>query len=583
MNGKKMPAILRKLDYFPSLYIKNALNISGKSCRQEFWYPATIILVAYICLQTMALNTPFVLLRVLLYMAIAILLIPMPACIARRLRDTNRSLLWLGILPMPFVNVYILRLMLKAGETTAEIPESYRGLAGVREDIALKRAEQKAARAKAKAEQRVAEQKEEATKVLSRVAETPYLAAYRNWHQLRQGDYLIETPLQPHHLCGDNPLNAPPDSKISFYFEDGRFAVRSGADWKPVVNEKRAETIEDILEQTGIFGDNALAEIDSRCEMPYLYTLNRTPNPLDSFVRKPAHESVEIGYSKFADDLHQAVQVYQSLLNQLFSNRVRLYMEDYRGVKTGLDGEKAVREQLALHRDAFITLHNLRIEQGNERMTESAEVDTLVLAPNGIYSIEVKNIGSEGECSIVVEADGSWYREIPSRNPDEKPHLVPMRNPFGQNDRHIAVLERFINGVLGRSMENRAKVKNVIVIANENVRIVSNTCDGLILTRVPTLYSQLSNDKEVCYTQQELESLSNILGAVALPPKGYKLYDYSAEMRGYISAYLQLDNYEYDLLKRYKEVEDTLKASKEIKSLPQHDEPQADEPPSTDE
>ena len=115
-----------------------------------------------------------------------------------------------------------------------------------------------------------------------------------------------------------------------------------------------------------------------------------------------------------------------------------------------------------------------------------------------------------------------------------------MVNPFEQNDRHIAFLERFINELLGRDMMNYARVKNIIVVANDNVEIDSDPAAKQTLTRVGNLYNQLTQDTTPRFTLDELHRIEKALKERNLAPKKYPMNDYREELRGMVLAYRRL-------------------------------------------
>ena len=129
-----------------------------------------------------------------------------------------------------------------------------------------------------------------------------------------------------------------------------------------------------------------------------------------------------------------------------------------------------------------------------------------------------------------------------------------MENPFEQNDRHIAFLERFINDLLGRDMMNYARIKNIIVVANDNVEISSDPAAKQTLTRVGNLYNQLTQDTAPRFTLDELHRIEQALTERNLPPKKYPMNDYREELRGMVSAYKRLLNLPAEMCEIEKEI-----------------------------
>lgn len=166
-----------------------------------------------------------------------------------------------------------------------------------------------------------------------------------------------------------------------------------------------------------------------------------------------------------------------------FDQAVKFYEGERKAIQAGIDGEEYIRRTLDMHNDEFFVLYDLRLEfPGQNGTNESVETDALVLVPNGLFAIETKNYGSTGSYKIIVTADGQWYKETQRGKRESIP------TPVAQNDRHIAFLSKFINDVLGRDMMNRAAIKNIIAIANDNVETNIYPGAPLTVTRAGNLY-----------------------------------------------------------------------------------------------
>lgn len=160
------------------------------------------------------------------------------------------------------------------------------------------------------------------------------------------------------------------------------------------------------------------------------------------------------------------------------------------------------------------------------------EIDALVLAPNGIFALEVKNFGVyKSDYEMFITQDGSWYKEFTYQTKEgPKTRQEPMDNPFRQNARHTAYLEKWVNQHLGRSMSNWISVEGVVVLANDKVRVRVEPGAPQAPTRVGTLYSRLRQNMRPVLSVAELQQLAGGLKARNLPPKRYPLYDYREEI-----------------------------------------------------
>lgn len=245
--------------------------------------------------------------------------------------------------------------------------------------------------------------------------------------------------------------------------------------------------------------------------------------------------------SLFGGEWNKRVGIIGSKVEDIITARLSYYTSQYKIAKTGDDGEIAVQQILDMHPGAFFAIHNLRLEYVNqEGRTVSIETDTLILAPNGIFAVEVKNYGSSGKYKIVVTPDGNWYKEFfkekeyfVGKTPKKKREVVrePLPSAFAQNSLHIGGLELIINEILGRDMANRVYVENVVVIANNEVEIESSLQGRQILTRVGTLYDCLTQSRERLFSLDELNQIKAGLEARGLPAKKYPINDYRQELQ----------------------------------------------------
>lgn len=302
-----------------------------------------------------------------------------------------------------------------------------------------------------------------------------------------------------------------------------------------VSNDDRMSVIDSILEDSGIC--ECIPAFLLQKENPPVFALAASDAPLPLVEISSTYRILYPVY----DAVTQYVNMRVKEFNTIVSCRVEEYMADYRIMSAGLDGEDAVQEVLDMHEGAFLVLHNLRLEFPNKNGgIDSVETDTFVMAPYGLFAIETKNYGASGSYRIVVSGDGNWYKEYPSRYPNEAVKREKMDNPFAQNDRHIAFLERFVNEVLGRDMMHYAHVRNIIVLANDNVEIVNDPSARQTLTRVGNLYNQLTQDTTPQFTFEELKRIESALEESTLPPKKYPLNDYQEELSSVALAYKSL-------------------------------------------
>lgn len=412
------------------------------------------------------------------------------------------------------------------------IAESNRRMAEINaaheRELAIEKAKKEAEKARIKAEQEKQAAAEKAKKKrLSEIKENNEKAVDDFWALVTS-----EYGLDPAILQGLSTANSLDlDSEVTTEEEV----------W--VSNDKRIEAIENIIKSSGFSADGLQPP-----RFPYESALLEYAFSVDS----PIFECVdEFHWGSEACEVNGRVLPFEYIrrysvgaekvlgkLCRYYKRCLDTYQSDYGIIKSGLKGEYAVQSVLDMHAGAFIVVHDLRLEfPGKNGEVDSVETDTVVLAPNGIFAVEVKNYGSSGRYKIVVTGDGNWYKEYPPLRDGKVQKREVMKNPFAQNDRHIAYLERFINELLGRDMANWARVENIICLANDEVAIENDPDAKQTLTRVSNLYNQLTYDRTQKFTVEELEKIKAAFDEKGLPGKKYPLPDYSKQMKWAVDWY----------------------------------------------
>ena len=220
-------------------------------------------------------------------------------------------------------------------------------------------------------------------------------------------------------------------------------------------------------------------------------------------------------------------------IQEIVQTQLKYYANDYKGIRAGVNGEEEVRTALDALCGWIIPLYNLLLEfRSPDGSYASVEIDALVLAPNGIYALEVKNFGSyKSDYEIIVAKDGSWYKEHDYWTENEgSPKREPMDNPFRQNARHTSYIEKFVNQYLGRTRSNWIFVEGIVVLANDKVSVRVESGAPQSPTRIGTLCNRLRQNKETVLSEDEIQRLANAFISRNLPSHEYPLYDYREEI-----------------------------------------------------
>lgn len=191
--------------------------------------------------------------------------------------------------------------------------------------------------------------------------------------------------------------------------------------------------------------------------------------------------------------------------------------ERHKGLGLGLDGERLVESEVSKYIDESRSLYGNRFQTDDDGTVEN---DVLVFGKSGIYSIEVKNILSEGDKYLKISKDGLWYvktSENASWNLNNK-----YSDIFKQVNRHIYHTEKVLSDVVGRDVE----VKSVIVIANNSV-VIENESEWDIV-RPNTLYMKIKEtlDRSL-YSESELDDMVRFMKSIDLGEGKFLLEDFS--------------------------------------------------------
>ena len=349
----------------------------------------------------------------------------------------------------------------------------------------------------------------------------------------------------------DVKVNVPENKKNYYTF----YIDYDSWDWyseerkpKYVTNSKRIQDIETQLAASGLLPAQQVKAAESDTDAPCLAQFVDRGEVCATPLFKMYGGRVSLGSSIPAVAIDEFITYRCKELEDQVSSRLSYFYSEYKSIRSGILGERAVQDVLDMHKGAFYVLNGLRIQPTSTdgRPVPTVETDSLILAPYGIFAIEIKNYAVAGQYGLKITADGNWYK-VYQRTVGERGRIVtseePMSNPFAQNDRHIAYLEQVVNDILGRDMVHRAHIKNIIVLANDNVRIDCDPAAKQTVTRAGNLYNHLTQETKPLYTMEELDKLRSALAAMDIGEGAYPINDYTEELRDTVAAYQQLQNF----------------------------------------
>ena len=220
---------------------------------------------------------------------------------------------------------------------------------------------------------------------------------------------------------------------------------------------------------------------------------------------------------------------------KLCAERVEYTKQQLKSAKIGREGEEYVDNELSLY-DNFYNLSNIRIEvKDSNGNLQSIENDNIVITTYGVFVLEVKNFGIIADYDIEIERDGRWLKR-----PRNSGHVEIMKSATSQNNRHIALLNRYINKILNRSIDSYIDVDGIVVIANDKINIKNESANQKIF-RASEVYPYIRK-QSIKLNKNEMDLLKNSLLRDKLPIKKYPIYDYRRELRCNFNKFCDFKN-----------------------------------------
>lgn len=214
-----------------------------------------------------------------------------------------------------------------------------------------------------------------------------------------------------------------------------------------------------------------------------------------------------------------------------FEDILSEYQNDMMKIEAGVLGEERLQKELELFKDVLTCLYNIRIEPEGETI----ETDVIVISTHGVYSIEVKNYGEDGNFNLEITSDGQWIKKYSDYD-------KPMKDVGQQGNRHVGLAQRFMNQKLREQIHEEIPyiyMEPIYVIANDVVRI--NNDSGMTILRPSQVYNYIRSKPEQI-PREYISIIKDIFEANRLPAKKYPQRNYDKELdvllKYYIPRYL---------------------------------------------
>jgi hypothetical protein len=205
---------------------------------------------------------------------------------------------------------------------------------------------------------------------------------------------------------------------------------------------------------------------------------------------------------------------YNMLLSQ-WKELAKQYEQEYNALRLGKEGEEKVNNYLSKYASSLFFKSNVCLQYQNEK----CEIDDIIIAPQGVFSVEVKNIGSTGKYSVEIDNTGRWQKILSN---GEK--ITMDYNAKRQNDMHQRIVEEIVNEALHRNIENRIFVQGIVIIANDEIDFVNHSKQKIY--RVDGLIDEIRSYPPNCLNTKEMEQVIKALEAHEIEAAKYPMIDY---------------------------------------------------------
>lgn len=228
------------------------------------------------------------------------------------------------------------------------------------------------------------------------------------------------------------------------------------------------------------------------------------------------------------------IYLVRKYYNNRFKEVVKNIMTQLVGSRRGLVGERRVSEHLDLYRDILIDIPNVRFEVENT----SVEADNVVICDKGVFCIETKNYGSANE-RLVITRDGQWKRYKGNKE-------IPIKNITEQHNRHIGIMQRFINNELKAKGFNVPYIKfeDIYVIGNNDISIDNSS--NLRIVRPSNVYNQIQIFNSSIKLSTEVQNaIVEIINTNKKGSKKYAITSYKSQFEAMFDELVRIVEEQY--------------------------------------
>lgn len=168
-------------------------------------------------------------------------------------------------------------------------------------------------------------------------------------------------------------------------------------------------------------------------------------------------------------------------------------------IKSGLDGERVAIEVLSLLDDRYYVISDIELQYHGQK----AQLDHVIIGPNGIFVVETKNIkgyieGSDEDSDLFVTKTGKYGEQ----------YVKSMPNPIRQVNRQVYVLSRVLE-----STGIRTWIQGMVFFSNCYTRIDIQVDKTPVFSynKLDEIINYIASYKEIILSQENTLEIVDII------------------------------------------------------------------------
>ena len=288
----------------------------------------------------------------------------------------------------------------------------------------------------------------------------------------------------------------------------------------PASVQHESDTIEQIADQCyDLLYEHELMDEDGE-----ILPIEVDTSKCDSLMRELQHYSKLPQASKVASELSMRLKYIENYeatpIQPIYDvlNKISELQDDFSDqlaiITKGQQGEDAVKEILDIFEGEFISKYNVLLPSSTNAKQETSETDVCIIAPQGVFVCEVKNIGHEGQ-TLTISRDGKWL--ITNDYIIQNDFNNGRSTPAHQNNIHCAEIRRFLKT---KGFHN-TPVFPMVIIANNDIEI--DNCSDYPVIRKEFIYNHITSANRTVLSKDIRRQIACAFDNVHIPERSFPI------------------------------------------------------------